>query len=58
MQIKKASYRQRVYSRRGEIILVFGNDPAPCDATLLADHDVHEVVTITEHCVEEKAVIP
>lgn len=49
--IKKSQYRQRVYQLvDGTVVLVFGNDPAPApDAKLLADHDIVDVATITDH---------
>ena len=50
MDIKKAAFRQRVYQLPdGTIQLVFGNDPGPVDAKLLADHDVIETQTVTAH---------
>ncbi len=51
MQVtKKSQYRQRVYQQAdGTITLVFGNDPAPEDAKLLADHDIVDVATVTDH---------
>ncbi len=33
----------------GSIVLVYGADPAPADSKLLADQDVVELVTITDH---------
>lgn len=48
--VKKSAYRQRVYQLEdGSIILVFGNDPAPENAKLLADHDVSDVTIVTDH---------
>lgn len=49
-QIKKSEYRQRVYQMPdGSILLVFGEDVAPEEANLLADHDVSDVTTVTDH---------
>lgn len=48
--VKKSSYRQRVYQLEdGSIVLVFGSDVIPENAKLLADHDVQEVATVTDH---------
>ncbi len=50
-QVKKMSYRQRIYKLPdGSIQLVFGSDPvAATDWVLLADHDVNEVIEVTDH---------
>jgi hypothetical protein len=48
--IKKSVYRQRVFQLEdGSISLVFGNDPAPADAKLLADHDVSDTTIVSDH---------
>lgn len=48
--MKKSSYRQRVYQLSdGSIELVFGNDTAPDNAKLLADHDIQETAVVTDH---------
>lgn len=48
--IKKSAYRQRVYQLEDSSIqLVFGNDPGPENAKLLADHDIVDTATITDH---------
>lgn len=48
--IKRSSYRQRIYQMPdGSIQLVFGNDPAPVDGKLLADHDIVDTTTVTDH---------
>jgi hypothetical protein len=50
VQVKTAQYRQRVFQMPdGAIVLVFGDDPAPNDGVLLADHDVITVTTVSEH---------
>ena len=50
VSIKKSSYRQRVYQLPdGSIVLVFGSDAAPTDGKLLADHDIVDVATISDH---------
>lgn len=52
---KKASYRQRVYQMvDGSINLVYGDVPAPFNPDgslqhLLADHDVTEEITVSDH---------
>jgi hypothetical protein len=47
---KKAQYRQRVYQLPdGSIQLVFGSDAPPVDGKLLADHDIVDIVTVTDH---------
>lgn len=57
-QIKKSQYRQRVYQAElnGEISLVYGDGPGPDTSKLLADHDVVELITVTDHI--EPAVEP
>ena len=49
--IKQSSYRQRVYQdpTSKEITLIYGEDAAPVGATLLADHDVMDFTTVTDH---------
>lgn len=51
MEIKKSTYRQRVYrDQDGVIQLVFGNDPITDETwVLLADHDISETVQVTDH---------
>lgn len=51
MEVKKSVYRQRVYRAvDGTIELVFGNDPVSDETwVLLADHDICQVVTVTDH---------
>ena len=47
---KKAQYRQRVYQLDdGTIVLVYGCDEAPSNGKILADHDIVELVTVTDH---------
>ena len=54
-QLKKLQYRQRIYQGSdGTITLVYGSDPIPVnidgtEMSLLADHDVAELVTVTDH---------
>jgi hypothetical protein len=48
--IKKSQYRQRVYQMTdGSITLVFGDDVGPADAKLLADHDIVDMASVTDH---------
>lgn len=48
--IKKSTYRQRIYQMTdGSIILVFGNDDPPVGGKLLADHDINDSCTVTDH---------
>jgi hypothetical protein len=56
--VKKSSYRQRIYQMSdGSIFLVFGNDPvSDVGAKLLADHDIVDVATVTDHV--EPAPVP
>ena len=47
---KKSNYRLRVCQLPdGTIQLVFGSDPIDPTWKLLSDHDVSEVVTVTDH---------
>lgn len=49
-QIKKSTYRQRIYqTAEGAINIVFGSDAAPEGQKLLADHDISEVVVVSDH---------
>lgn len=56
--VKKSQYRQRIFQMvDGSIIIVYENDPIPVDdiddklvpGTILADHDVIETATVTDH---------
>lgn len=48
--VKKASYRQRVYQLPDSSIqLIFGEDAPPDGAKLLADHDIVDVATVSDH---------
>ena len=49
--VKKSQYRQRVYQSTVDqsVTLVFGDDPAPADSNLLADHDIVDTATVTDH---------
>jgi hypothetical protein len=50
MQTKKSSYRLRVCQLSdGSIQLVFGSDVIDPTWKVLSDHDVTEVVTVTDH---------
>lgn len=48
--IKRSSFRQRVYQLPDNTIeLVLGNDPQPAEWVLLADHDIVQITTVTDH---------
>jgi hypothetical protein len=48
--VKKSQYRQRVYVLPDTSVqLIYGDDPAPINGTLLADHDVTELITVVDH---------